>query len=103
MQARKSFSWSTLIAAGAGVLVAGGLIALLVPAWYAQRVAALKAERGWSATPAETLQIKSAQAARLADYAWIDREKGVVALPIERAMELLAAESAAAPGVGGKR
>ncbi|MGD8453872.1 MAG: hypothetical protein PVJ57_18815 [Phycisphaerae bacterium] len=30
-------------------------------------------------------------------YAWIDREKGIVRIPIERAMELIVAESAAKP------
>ena len=99
MKTRGSYSMSTLIGASAVFVVAASLLALLVPAFYASLVTELKAERGWSATPAETVQTKTAQAARLKSYAWINREKGVVALPIERAMELVATESAGGGGV----
>jgi hypothetical protein len=36
--------------------------------------------------------------ARLESYAWVDREAGVVRIPIERAMALLAAGVSPAPG-----
>ena len=83
------------------MLVGVGLIALLVPAYFAKRVSDLRAERGWSATPPETIQARAAQAERLASYAWVDREKGVVRVPIERAIELVLrdASSARAPEV----
>ncbi len=99
MKTRGSYSMTTVIGAASAFIVTVGLLALLVPTFYAGRVAELKAERGWSATPAETVQTKTAQAARLKSYAWLNREKGVVSLPIERAMELLAAESANSGGV----
>jgi len=38
------------------------------------------------------------QRARLASYGWVDRAHGVVHVPIERAMELVLAEQAGAPG-----
>ena len=98
MESRNSFSISGLLGGAVVICVAAGTIALLVPAFHAQRVAALKVERGWSAIPAETLQTKAAQAARLQAYGWIDREKGVVALPVERAMELVVGESSTAGG-----
>ena len=99
METRGSYSMSTLVGASAALVVAVGLLALLVPTFYASRVTELKAERGWNSIPLETVQAKSAQAARLKSYAWINREKGVVALPIECAMELVAAESASSGGV----
>ncbi len=40
-------------------------------------------------------QLRAREDARLHSYAYIDRKKGLVRLPIERAMELLAAEYAA--------
>lgn len=41
---------------------------------------------------------RAAKRAQLETYRWIDREQGVVAIPIERAMELLARRSAAMNG-----
>ena len=47
-------------------------------------------------TPQEDLRAyRRAKAAALEGYHWIDRDAGVVQIPIERAMELLAAEGAA--------
>jgi hypothetical protein len=102
MEARDSYAPSTLIGGAVVLVVACALVALLVPSLYARRVEELRVERGWSAVPPETSQTKASQAARLAEYAWIDRDRGVVALPIERAMELVVAEAAALAG-GGKR
>lgn len=34
-------------------------------------------------------------------YGWVDRQQGIVRIPIERAMELVAAESQVRPGSGG--
>ncbi len=39
---------------------------------------------------------QAAQRARLEGYAWADRERGLVRIPIERAMEMIAARGAAA-------
>jgi hypothetical protein len=93
MEARQSSSLTTFLGGAAVFVGVAGLIALLVPALYAKRVGELKAERGWTSTPTDTLQTKSAQAGRLKGYGWIDRTKGVVSLPIERAMELVVAEN----------
>lgn len=47
-------------------------------------------------TPQEDLRAyRRAKAAALEGYHWIDRDAGVVQIPIERAMELLVAEHAA--------
>lgn len=47
-------------------------------------------------TPQEDLRAyRRAKAAALEGYHWIDRDAGVVQIPIERAMELVAAEPAA--------
>jgi len=37
-------------------------------------------------------ELRSKQAEQAAAYAWIDQKKGIVQLPIERAMELIAQE-----------
>jgi hypothetical protein len=41
---------------------------------------------------AELTDVRAAQQAELEGYRWVDREQGVVAIPIERAMELVARE-----------
>ncbi|MBK8177683.1 MAG: hypothetical protein IPK67_02000 [Planctomycetes bacterium] len=102
MQPRDPYAPPTLIAGAVVLVAASALVLLLVPALQARRVEELKAQRGWTSTPAETTQTKASQAARIASYAWIDREKGVVAIPIERAMELVAGE-AAAPAEGERK
>ena len=40
----------------------------------------------------ERLRIEAEQARRLSGYRWVDRKDGVVQIPIERAMQLLASE-----------
>lgn len=76
----------------AAFVAIAAVVAFLVPALYRQHEATLRAERGWTSTPVDTRQTKLAQQDRLAHYAWIDRTKGVVALPIDRAMELVLPE-----------
>jgi hypothetical protein len=41
--------------------------------------------------PAELDAILSAQRAKLSGYQWIDREKGIVSIPIDRAMQIIIA------------
>ena len=45
-------------------------------------------------TPAAMAQLRAEQAGQLNGYRWVDVEAGVVAIPIERAMELTAKEFA---------
>ena len=42
--------------------------------------------------PAELRGLRAAQRARLSETLWVDKNNGIVAIPIERAMELLAAD-----------
>jgi len=42
----------------------------------------------------EVRDLRAQQLARLHEYRWIDRNSGTVTIPIERAMELVAAERA---------
>ena len=49
-------------------------------------------EKDFSQPPAELTALVQQQQARLAEYRWVDEKKGVVAIPIDRAMELVVAE-----------
>jgi len=49
-------------------------------------------EKVVSSKPAELRLVQSEQLEAIRDYHWIDREAGVVGLPVERAMELMVEE-----------
>jgi hypothetical protein len=102
MAERDTLPLPTLLGSAAALVAAAGLVALLVPTFYRAGEATLRAERGWTSTPAETREVQSAQAQRIAHYAWIDKQKGVVALPIERAMELAREELSRQTGGSGR-
>jgi hypothetical protein len=57
----------------------------------------LSKDMEWKATPASRkaymLDLKKNQAEQGAKYAWVDQKKGVVQLPIERAMQLVIQEN----------
>lgn len=104
MAERETLPLSRLLGTTAVIVALAAALAYVVPALYRAHEEQLRAERGWSSTPADTRQMRSSQADRLAHYAWIDKQKGVVALPIERAMELTVQELAKpASGQGGGR
>jgi hypothetical protein len=90
-----------------GAVLAATLAAVVVVSFFFMRFAALREpssqagppsaarERG-SATPRlqvqgfnELREMREAEDRVLNSYAWIDREKGIVRIPVERAMELL--------------
>lgn len=43
--------------------------------------------------PAELVEVRREQEHKLEGYRWVNRENGIVAIPIERAMELVVKES----------
>lgn len=95
MKDRDTISSSSILAGLVALASAAALVALLAPVVFERAVDALRAERGWVSTPQATRDARAAQSARLAEYAWVDRAGGVVAVPIERAMQLVVDEAAA--------
>jgi hypothetical protein len=73
----------------------------LPPAPQNQAAERLTADLAWKATPATRRayldELREKQAKQAGSYAWIDRGKGVVQIPIERAMELIVRDNAAKP------
>lgn len=98
MESRAPISAASLLATGVAIACGIGLVAWLAPVLYRWRANELRDERGWTSIPQDTRQTKLAQQAQLARYAWLDRTKGVVSLPIERAMSLCASEMSGAHG-----
>lgn len=60
---------------------------------YRDDIEARLADRG---PDAPEIVVQREQQAKLAEYGWVDRDKKIVALPIDKAMELVIQESAAA-------
>ena len=74
-------------------LVLLAVVLLLLEVLY-QRTSQAEIERKVVAEqPQELRQLEAAQRERLGRYAWVDRERGIVTIPIERAMDLVAEEA----------
>ncbi|GAB4376326.1 MAG: hypothetical protein Kow0062_16450 [Acidobacteriota bacterium] len=52
--------------------------------------------RVYGVSPIEPRQVRAEQLERISRYRWIDEKQGVVAIPVDRAMELIAREQGAA-------
>jgi hypothetical protein len=81
-----------ILAAGfAGTVVLVAFVLFLQGLYHRAEGAVL--ERVVVTAPAEELQrVRAEQLAGLSSYRWVDEKAGVVAIPIERAMELVARE-----------
>lgn len=60
-------------------------------------------EKVYAAAAREVTQLKAAQAEALGSYRWIDRQAGVVGVPIEQAMQAVVRDGAAPPRVPATR
>ena len=77
------------------------VIIVVLQAWFAQAQREEFRRKVVDVRATEAADAWAEQEGRLAGYRWVDRERGVVAIPIERAMELVAREhGAAAPSSG---
>jgi len=81
----------TIVLVGA-VLLGAGAVAL--QAWYHDAAAAEHQRKVVEPTVTELEQHRAAEHATLSAYRWLDREQGIVRLPIERAMDLVVEQSA---------
>lgn len=87
--------------AGLIAAISGSVIALLVVliggVYYLQVVSYEDVERDqYSAVPSQELKaIHDREERQLHQYSYIDKEKGIVRLPIDRAIELLSADASA--------
>ena len=63
-----------------------------IQAFFYRYERAYLAERVYAEAPVEPRRIRDEQLERISGYRWVDRENGVVAIPIDRAMELVVEE-----------
>lgn len=92
-------AWTLLSGAIAAVALAA-LVALFAVRVFRAYAAEERVARGFGGASAEAAATRATQADRLTRYAWIDRQKGVVSIPIERAMTLVALEAGKEPAGG---
>ncbi len=86
----------TLVAAIVGAILLV-VIVLLLEAYYFKAERDENQRKVVAVVPEELAQARASQLGLLNSYRWIDEKQGVVGIPIERAMELVVAEQAAAP------
>jgi hypothetical protein len=97
-----------IAAALAATIVAAGFIASAVLAFFHHETGrplspvnapptAMASPPLQSAPARELAALRTQKRAMLNEYRWIDRDKGIVRIPIERAMSLLIARSSARP------
>lgn len=83
-----------------GVLVTILLVLTMVALYY--RTANAEAQRKlYGEVWTELRLLRARQEAELNSYRWIDKQAGVVGIPIERGMELVVRELQAQPGADG--
>lgn len=80
-----------------GLIVAILTFAVMILAMvvYYQASARERYEKQISQAPAELATVTANQQARLTEYRWVDQPKGIVAIPIDRAMDLVVADQSA--------
>jgi len=83
-----------------GAIILVGIVFLLQVVYY-RAAAAQYREKELDQPVVELVRVTADQQAALTQYRWVDQAKGVVAIPIERAMELVVREGAPGPA-GGK-
>jgi hypothetical protein len=91
---------ATVTIAGTIVLIA---VVLAVQGLYESANRAEFSRKVVAVAPIEIRDLRAAQLARLRSTGWVDKKNEIVAIPIEKAMELLAKEpDPAAPVTGAK-
>lgn len=92
MPAYEDVRTSTLALVGLlGAILTFAVVVLVMVVYY--RVSARERyEKQISQAPAELSNLVANQQARLAEYRWVDQQKGVVTIPIDRAMQLVVSE-----------
>jgi len=68
------------------------LIVLVLQVLYYRTEASELQSKVYSQPPHALLQLRAEQQERLRSYRWVDKGSGVLAIPIERAMELVVRE-----------
>jgi len=99
---RDEVSIPLLATVGALIVLVTILVAVLLQAWFYAGQADLAAERAVPASDPQTQlgQAMLDQQAQINSYRWLNHKAGTRAVPIQRAMELVARELAAQQGPG---
>jgi hypothetical protein len=79
---------STVVIGVVGALVLVVIVIALQALYYRAEQAEV-VRKVYQAAPEEWSRLRAEQEARLHAYRWVDKQKGVVAVPIDRAIELL--------------
>ena len=70
------------------------IVLIALQAYFGQALEREREVKVMERTPEAMVQLRAELAEQISGYRWIDQEAGVVAIPIERAMEITAKELA---------
>lgn len=90
-------SWRSIAALAVAALIALWAATYFVRAWAQGQIAAETERKVVQADAAPAADARVQQELLSSGYRWIDAERGVVGLPIERAMELVVREQGGQP------
>ena len=87
---------NTPVIAAVGLLAVLGLVALVLflQVVYYRAEAQQEYDKVIQQPAVELIDLKTEQQGKLASYAWVDAKKKIVAIPIDRAMDLVLADLA---------
>jgi hypothetical protein len=90
-------SWPTVVVGGIGVLLFV-VILLGLEALYGSAREEEELRKVVDRVSPRLELLRERQRLQMSEYRWVDRDSGTVAIPIERAMELIARESGSSAG-----
>jgi hypothetical protein len=90
---------STLVAALVGAILVFVIIVALQAFFYRSEEME-RATKIYAVVPEELAKARATQQEQLNTYRWVDRDRRIVAIPIDRAMELTARDQGRNPSVG---
>lgn len=83
---------SSIAVAGFISAVLTFVVIVVVQVLYLQMETSVAEESSQQNRASQASQLIAEQEGRLASYAWIDREQGIVQIPVDRAMAIIVAE-----------
>ncbi len=90
--ARENLDTPMIVTIGALLVILTFVLILLLQAWFFQAQGQEYSRKVVNQRNEDLATLQAAQAEALHSYRWIDKDKGVVSIPIDRAMDAIVRE-----------
>ena len=91
--AKEDLNTPLIVVIGVVSAVVTFVLIVLLQAWFNSQEAAEYHRKVVAPKSEELSRVVAEQQSQLQQYGWVDRERGIVTIPIERAMELVVSEA----------